>query len=64
MINGFEGYYQFGAIGKKISKGLSMKELGESVGICIHYQTADDIAGDFADEEIAKNPKKKRDQLI
>lgn len=41
-----------------------MKEFGDCIGICMYYQTADDQAGDIADEELKKNPKKKKEQLV
>lgn len=41
-----------------------MKELGESLGVCLNYQTADDIAGELADDQIAKGTKKKKEQLM
>ena len=40
-----------------------MKELGESVGLCMHAQTADNIASELADVEIEKGSKKKKDEL-
>lgn len=41
-----------------------MKEFGDCIGICLHYQTADEQAGDIAEDELKKNPKKKKEQLI
>ena len=35
--NGNDGTYWFGALGRKVPKGLTMKEFGDNVGICIHY---------------------------
>ena len=63
IINGLDGGYFFGALGRKIMKGLTMKELGESVGVCMHAQTADGIAMELADIEIEKGSKKKKDEL-
>lgn len=37
IIDGGEGTYLFGALGRKISKGLTMKEFGDCVGVCMHY---------------------------
>ena len=62
--NGNDGTFWFGALGRKINKGLTMKEFGDNIGICLHYQTADDIAGELADVELEKFPKKKRAELI
>jgi hypothetical protein len=41
-----------------------MKEFGESVGICLHYSTADEIASELADKEIANGNKKKKEQIV
>ena len=37
IINGLDGTSYFGALGKPINKSLTMKEFGDSVGVCIHY---------------------------
>ena len=34
-----------------------MKEFGDSVGICLHYQTSDEIATELAEEELIKKGK-------
>lgn len=62
VINGDDGSYWFNTIGKK-AKGLIMKEFGDSVGLCMHFQTADEIADELADAELEKNPKKKKDKV-
>eukprot|EP00347_Sterkiella_histriomuscorum_P003818 403362821 len=64
IINGLEGTYVFGQMGRKIQKSLTLKEMGDSVGICMHYQTADEIAMEIADDEIEKGSKKKKEQLV
>ena len=48
-MNGGDGTYYFGSIQNKVNSGLKMIEFGDNVGICMHYQTADDIAGEIAD---------------
>lgn len=38
--------------------------MGDSIGICMHYQQADEIAGEIADDEIEKGSKKKKEHLV
>ena len=61
IIDGDDGTYWFGSLARKINKSLTMKEFGDSVGICLHYQEADDIAAEIADVDIANGSKKKKD---
>lgn len=41
-----------------------MKEFGDCVGVCLHYQGVNEIAGEIADLEIEKGSKKKKEELI
>jgi len=37
IIDGDDGTYWFGSLGRKINKSLTLKEFGDSVGVCLHY---------------------------
>ena len=63
LINGSEGTYVVGSQGTKINKGLSMNAFGDCVGICLHHQTADEIADEIADVELQKGSKKKKEEI-
>lgn len=40
-----------------------MKEFGDCVGICLHFQTDEEQASEMADEEIEKGSKQKKPVL-
>jgi hypothetical protein len=61
ILNGADGSYYFGEMGRKIQKSLGLKEMGDSVGICMHYQPADEVAQEIAEDEIEKGSKKKKE---
>ena len=61
IVNGDDGSYYFGALGRTIPRSLTMKEFGDCVGVCLNYQDADEIANEIADNEIANGSKKKKD---
>jgi hypothetical protein len=61
ILNGDDGSYYFGALGRSINRSLTMKEFGDCVGVCLHYQDADEISNEIADNEIANGSKKKKD---
>ena len=60
VINGGDGSYYFGVMQRKILKSLNMKEFGDCVGICLHYQDADEIASEMAETELQKSPSKNK----
>jgi hypothetical protein len=64
LVNGLDGSFKFGQLGRNISKGLTMKEFGDCVGLCMHFQGADEVAEDIADIELQKSPKKKKGDLV
>lgn len=41
-----------------------MQEMGDSVGVCLHYQTADDVAMEIAEDEIENKGSKKKKELL
>ena len=45
-----------------------MKEFGDCVGVCLHYQTSDEIASDLTEAELVKLGKeedsKKREAVL
>lgn len=41
-----------------------MKEFGDNIGFCLHFQTADDIANEMASDEMDKGTKKKKEELV
>ena len=51
-------------LGRKIPKGLILKEFGECVGICMHHQTSDEIAEEMALAQMEENPKKKKEDVL
>jgi hypothetical protein len=48
MINGYECWYFWGPIGQNVSKNISLNEFGDCLGVCLHYQTIDEIAEEKA----------------
>ena len=40
-----------------------MKEFGDCVGICLHFQSAEEQSTELADEEIEKGSKQKKQVL-
>ena len=64
IINGGTGSVTYGAEKSVLQKGLTMKEFGDCIGVCLHYQSPDDQAGEIADEEITKKGNKKKKELL
>lgn len=71
LIHGGEGFFCFGNFNKakKIQKALTMKELGDCVGVCLHFQSVDDQANELVEKQFAnsnsspnKDPKKEKDE--
>jgi hypothetical protein len=48
-INGIDGDVWFGALGRKLKFGLTMKEFGDSVGVCLNNQYKDEIYEELAE---------------
>ena len=54
LINGEDGTYWYHTLQKKIPKSLILKEYGDAIGLCMHYQNNGEILEDLAEAEMEK----------
>mmetsp|Transcript_17968 Transcript_17968/g.17160 ORF Transcript_17968/g.17160 Transcript_17968/m.17160 type:complete len:152 (+) Transcript_17968:1075-1530(+) len=64
IMRGDNGTAVYGGLGAPLQHGFTLKEFGDSVGVCLQYQSPDEIAEDMAEAILEKNPKKKKEDVL